>query len=72
MKAVTEKEWKTRYLIDAQFSTDKKLATTQERQTLQIPMKSNIVSIESYLWLFLPDFPQIEIACWNSYVSYLS
>jgi len=29
-----EKE-KKRYLIDAQFSTDKKLATTQDRQTLQ-------------------------------------
>jgi len=29
-----EKE-KKRYLIDVQFSTDKKLATTQDRQTLQ-------------------------------------
>jgi len=35
MKVVTKKEWKKRYLIDVQFSTDKKLATTQDRQTLQ-------------------------------------
>jgi len=37
MKVVTKKEWKRkkRYLIDVQFSTDKKLATTQDRQTLQ-------------------------------------
>jgi len=30
------------------------------------PMKSKIVSFGSYVWLFLPDFPQTEIACWNS------
>jgi len=30
------------------------------------PMKSNIVSIGSYVWLFLLDFAQTEIACWNS------
>ena len=37
MKAVTERELKRkrRYLIDVQFSTDKKLTTTQDRQTLQ-------------------------------------
>ena len=36
MKAVTKKMKKQkRYLIDVQFSTDKKLATTQDRQTLQ-------------------------------------
>jgi len=26
-------------------------------------MKSNIVSIRSYVWLFLQDFPQTDIAC---------
>jgi len=36
VKAVTKKMKKQkRYLIDVQFSTDKKLATTQDRQTLQ-------------------------------------
>jgi len=37
MKAVTEKERKRkkRCLIDVQFSTNKNLATTQDRQTLQ-------------------------------------
>ena len=36
-KAVTKKEWKRkkRYLIDVQLSTDKKLSTTEDRQTLQ-------------------------------------
>jgi len=33
-------------------------------------MKNKIDSIGSYVWLFLLDFPQTEIACWNSvYVS---
>jgi len=37
IKAVTKKECKRkkRNLIDVQFFTDKKLATTQDRQTLQ-------------------------------------
>jgi len=37
MKVLTKKNEteKKRYLIDVQFSTDKKLATTQDRQTLQ-------------------------------------
>jgi len=35
MKVFTKKEWKKRYLIDVQFSTDKKLATMQDSQTLQ-------------------------------------
>jgi len=30
------------------------------------PIKSNIVSNGSYVWLFLLDFPQTEIACWSS------
>ena len=67
MKAVTEKEWKRkkRYLIDVQSSTYKKLATTQDRQTLQNPDESHVVSIASHVWLFLQDFPQTDIACWN-------
>ena len=34
------------------------------------PMKSKIVSIGSYVWLFLLDFPQAEIACWNSILGF--
>jgi len=30
------------------------------------PMKSNIVSIESYVCFFFTRFPQTEFACWNS------
>jgi len=30
------------------------------------PMESNAVSIRSYVWLFLLDFAQTEIACWSS------
>jgi len=35
-------------------------------------MKSNIVTIGSYVWLFLLDFPQTGIACWSSTVRYVS
>jgi len=45
---------KKTYLIDAQFSTDKELETTQDRQ--KAPIESKIVSIRSYVWLFLLDF----------------
>jgi len=40
--------------------------SSQQRKTdrhCKIPMKNNIVSIGSYVWLFLLDFPQTEIAC---------
>jgi len=40
--------------------------SSQQRKTARhckTPLKSNIVSIESYAWLFLPDFAQREIAC---------
>jgi len=43
--------------------------SSQQRKTARhckTPMKSNIVSIGSYVWLFLLDFAQTEIACWNS------
>ena len=43
--------------------------SSQQRKTARhckTPLKSNIVSIESYAWLFLPDFAQREIACWTS------
>jgi len=39
---------------------------SQQRKTVRhckTPTKSKIVSIESYVWLFLQDFPQTEIAC---------
>jgi len=36
MKAITEKEWKTKKnFIDVKFSTDKEIATTQDHKTLQ-------------------------------------
>jgi len=50
-------------VLDVQFPLTKKVATTQDRQILQTPMKSKIVSFGSHVWLFLPDFPQTEIAC---------
>jgi len=38
--------------------------SSQQRKTAEkTPMKSNIVSIGSYVWLFLLDFAQTEIAC---------
>jgi len=40
--------------------------STQQRKTAiycKTPMKSKIVSFGSYVWLFLLDFPQTEIAC---------
>ena len=40
--------------------------TSQQRKTARnckAPMKSKIISIGSYVWLFLIDFPQTEIAC---------
>jgi len=53
---------KKRYLIDVQISSEKssKQRKTRHRKT---PVKSNIVSIASCVWLFLLDFPQTEIAC---------
>ena len=42
-----EKNEKERTVLDVQFSTDKKLATTQDRQTLQ----NSGVSIGCYVWL---------------------
>jgi len=65
MKTVTkknEKEKKT--VLDVQFSTKK--TNSQQRKTARYrktPMKSKIVSFGSYVWLFLLDFPQTEIAC---------
>jgi len=40
--------------------------TSQQRKTARhckTPMISNIVSIGSYVWLFLLGFAQTEIAC---------
>jgi len=39
---------------------------SQQRKTArhsQTPMKSNIPSIEFYVWLYLKDFLRTEIAC---------
>jgi len=44
--------------------------SSQDRNTKKL-MKSNIVSIGSYIWLFLQDFLQTVIACWN-FMSYLN
>jgi len=43
--------------------------SSQQRKTARhckTPMKRNIVSIGSYVCLFLLDFAQTEIACWSS------
>jgi len=40
--------------------------SSQQRKTARYcktPIKSKIVSFGSYVWLFLLDFPQTEIAC---------
>jgi len=42
---------------------------SQQRKTArhcETLMKINIVSIGSYVWLFLQYFPQTEFACWKS------
>jgi len=57
------KKKKTVYLIDVQFSIDKKIATTQDRQTLQNSDEKQYCRYWISVWLFLQDFPQIEIAC---------
>jgi len=55
-----EKKKTVAYLLDVQLSTGK---SSQDSQTLQTPMKSNIFSIGFYVWLFLLDFLKTEIAC---------
>ena len=52
MKAVTKK-WKRkkRYFIDVQFSTDKKLSTTQNRQTPEMSGLSYL-AIQIQSWIF--------------------
>jgi len=52
---------KRKTVLDDQFSTDKKARKTA--RYCKTPMKSKIVSFGSYIWLFLLDFPQTEIAC---------
>jgi len=55
-----------RFIIDVEFPLTK---SSQQRKTARhckTPMKRDIVSIASYVCLFLPDFPQTVIACWNS------
>ena len=47
------------------FPLTKSLQQRKTASNCKTPMKSKIVSIGSYVWLFLLDFPQTEIACWN-------
>jgi len=54
------------FWIDVQFSTDKKLATTQDRQTLQNSDEKQYCQYWMLRLFFLLDFPQTELACWNS------
>jgi len=67
MKAVTKKtEQKKNGTWCSIFHSHK---SSQQRKTARYcktPMNSNAVSFGSYVWLFLLDFPQTEIACWNS------
>ena len=72
MKAVTKKEWKRkkRYLM-FNFHWQK---SSQQRKTARYcntSMKSKIVSFESYVWLFPPDFPQ-SLLVETLYVSYIN
>jgi len=48
------------------FPLTKSLQQRKTARHCKTPMKSNIVSIGSYVWLFLQDFPQTEMAYWNS------
>jgi len=48
------------------FPLTKSLQQRKIARHFKTPMKSNIVSIGSYVWLFLLDFTQTEIACWSS------
>jgi len=50
-------------VLDVQFPLTKKLATTQGRQILQNSDEKEDCQVGSYVWLFLLDFPQTEIAC---------
>jgi len=68
MKVVTknnEKEKQSTWLM-FNFPLTKSLQQRKIARHFKTPMKSNIVSIGSYVWLFLLDFTQTEIACWSS------
>jgi len=64
MKVVTKnmKKIKTVQLM-FNFALTKSSQQRKIARHCKTPMKSNIVSIGSYVWLFLLDFPQTEIAC---------
>ena len=66
-KRLQKKKWKRkkRYLM-FNFHWEKSSQQSKTARYCQTPMKTKIVSFGSYVWLFLPDFPQTEIACWNS------
>jgi len=55
---------KKKTVLDVQLPLTKKLATTQDRQILQNSDEKQDCQIWIlYVWLFLPDFAQTEIAC---------
>jgi len=60
MKVVTKKEWK-RKTVPNWFSI---FHWQKARNRARPPEISNIFSVGSYVWLFLLDFAQTEIACW--------
>jgi len=60
---------KEQYLLDVQRSTDKKLATTQHRQTLQSSDESNVVSIGCYVWVLPTTLPANRDCLLKPYIS---
>jgi len=51
LQDINEKKRRVAYLLDVQSSTDKKLAMTQDSQTLRNSDENNIVSIGCYICL---------------------
>jgi len=70
LKAVTKKmkKKKKRYLVDAQFSTDKNLATTQHRQTLQNSNEKQYYKYWSLRLVVLTRFPSSRDSLLKLYV----
>jgi len=65
-KAVTKKEWKKTVLNRCSIFHWQKARNNARQPDIAKLMKGNIISIGCYVWLFLIDFPQTEIAWWNS------
>ena len=62
MKAVTNKTEKEKKVLKYNFLLKKSSQQRKTARRYKTPMKSNIVTIGFYLWLFLLDFMQTEIA----------